>query len=368
MAEGGRPAGIQAGLLRSPETVGGVVTRAQLTTKIFGALGLFLLCVAPAFAKHNSIYYYVPADDAWNSLVQHADQIPVLAPQVYIVDEAGVIHGAVEERVLRLAQQHHIGLMPLLANDKAEGAHAILRDTATRAAVIADLLQRCMDIRCIGLQVDLEGVLQSDSAAYTDFIRTAALAFHARHLQLSVAVPTPLLQPAAGETYAAMFGGFAVMTEPYDLKEIARSVDFVTLMTYGQYGPGMPPGPVAGYFWVEQSIRYALQYVPAKKLSMGLGFWAYRWCNQQITYSSYGDVANLAAGTGAVPQWHAWNRSPWFAYDRDGCRNVVWYENSRSLREKMGLLAKYHLHGFSAWRLGQEDPAFWGDAQDAVRH
>lgn len=323
------------------------------------------VCVA---RKTHAVFYYVAADDAWNSLVQHADQIPILAPQVYMVDESGMIHGAVEERVLQLAREHNIGIMPLLANEKPEAAHAMLNDAGIRSRVIDDLLNRCMAIGCIGLQVDLEGVAQADSPAFTEFVRSAARAFHHRHLQLSVAVPTPLLQPAAGETYAEMFGGFAVMTEPYDLKAIAKSADFVSLMTYGQYGAGMPPGPVAGYHWVEQGIRYALQFVPARKLSMGLGFWAYRWCNQQITYSGYADVASLASATGAVPQWHAWNRSPWFAYDRDGCHNVVWYENERSLREKLTLVGKYHLHGYSAWRLGQEDPNFWQKSNQTAQN
>jgi spore germination protein YaaH len=314
---------------------------------------------AAAATKPMAIFYYVPADDAWNSLSQHADQIPVVAPQVFLVDETGIVHGAVEERVQELARQHHIAIMPLLANEKPEAAHAVLKDQPSRDRVVTDLLDRCQAVNCVGLQIDLEGVTQADSKAYTEFVRQASRVFHKRHLQLSVAVPSALLQPAAGETYAEMFGGFAVMTEPYDLKAIARSVDFISLMTYGQYGAGMPPGPVAGYYWVEQSIRYALQFVPARKLSMGLGFWAYRWCNQQITYSGFTDVAGLAAATGAIPQWHAWNRSPWFEYDRDGCRNVVWYENERSLREKLKLVGQYRLHGYSAWRLGQEDPAFW---------
>lgn len=322
-------------------------------------LCVLALCCECVAAKTHAVFYYVPADDAWNSLVQHADQIPILAPQVYIIDPSGTIHGEVEERVLLLARQHHIDIMPLLANEKPEAAHALLSDSGIRARVIEDLLNRCVSIGCIGLQVDLEGVVQADSKAYTELIRAVARAFHRRHLLLSVAVPSPLLQPAAGETYAEMFGGFAVMTEPYDLKAIAKAADFVTLMTYGQYGAGMPPGPVAGYNWVEQSIRFALRWIPAHKLSMGLGFWAYRWCNQQITYSGYDDVARLAAATGAVQQWHAWNRSPWFAYDRDGCHNVVWYENERSLSEKLTLVGKFHLHGYSAWRLGQEDPNFW---------
>lgn len=325
-------------------------------------MALLVLCSmlpAPALAKAKAIFYYVPSEDAWTSFSNHAAQIRILAPQVFMLDESGTVHGTIEERVLLLAKQHRIDIMPLLANEKPEAAHNMLINESLRRQVVNDVLRLCEEAGCIGLQVDIEGVLQQDGKNFTEFIHEVSKAFHARHLQLSVAVPTPLFPPSPGVTYQAMFNGFAVAPEPYELQQIARSVDFVSLMTYGQYGAGTLPGPVAGYPWVEQNIRYVLQFVPAKKLSMGLGFWAYRWCNEQVIHSGYAEVETLATQTGAVSQWHAWHRTPWFEYDQNGCRNVVWYENQRSLQEKLKLVRQYHLHGYSAWRLGQEDPAFW---------
>ncbi len=317
------------------------------------------LLPAAALGKPKALYYYVPADDAWASLSAHAHQIHLLGPQVFLLDETGQIRGAVEERVRSLAQQRKIQLMPLLANEKPEAAHNLLINDRLRTQVIADALNMCLASNCIGLQIDIEGVLMDDAAGFTSFIREASQAFRGRHLQLSVAVPTPLLQTVPGITYAEMFNGFAVNPEPYDLQQIARYVDFISLMTYGQHGVGTPPGPVAGYNWVEQSIRYALQFVPAKKLSMGLGFWAYRWCNQQVTYSGYAEVQALAAKSGALPQWNEEHRAPSFEASQDGCRTRVWFENQRSLHEKLKLVRQYHLRGYSAWRLGQEDPEFW---------
>jgi len=330
-------------------------------------LGMILLCAAlPVIAQAQSqaIFYYVPSDDGWASLAAHAARIPVLAPQVFILDESGKIQGGVEEKVRSLAAQYGIGLMPVLANEKPEAAHNMLVDPALRKQVIADALRLCQEAGGVGLQLDIEGVLQADGEAFTEFVREASQAFHERHLQLSVALPTPLLTPSPGETYAEWFGGFVVYREPYELEQIAPYVDFISLMTYGQFGKGTAPGPVAGYPWVEQSIRYALQFVPREKLSMGLGFWAYRWCGQQITYSGYAEVESIAARTGAAPRWHAGLRSPWIEGDVDGCRTTVWFENRRSLREKLKLARHYHLHSFSGWRLGQEDPDFWRELRE----
>ncbi len=314
---------------------------------------------ATARGQSEALFYYIPSDDSWASLSSQAKKIPIVAPQVFNLEEDGTVKGTVEERVRALATQYKIRIMPLLANEKAEAAHNLLVDPTRWMPVIAEALRLCQQAGCAGLQLDIEGVLGEDGNSYTEFVRQAAQAFHDQHLQLSVALPTPLLTLPPGQTYAEWFGGFGVYREPYDLAKIAAQVDFISLMTYGQYGKGTPPGPVAGYVWVEQSIRYALQFVPAGKLSLGLGFWVHRWCGSQVSYSGYSDLQPVLSRDGAAPRWHARDRAPWLEYEQDGCRTTAWFENRRSLREKLKLVRHYHLRGFSGWRLGEEDPAFW---------
>lgn len=38
---------------------------------------------------------------------------------------------------------------------------------------------------------------------------------------------------------------------------------------------------------------------------------------------------------------------------------AVWYEDVRSVGERLALVRRHALRGFSAWVLGQEDPALW---------
>ena len=146
-----------------------------------------------------------------------------------------------------------------------------------------------------------------------------------------------------------------------DLKEIGQSADFLTLMAYDHYGRDAPPGPVAGYPWVEQSIRFFLQYVPAAKISLGIPFYGRRWCWQEVDELSFGAVQTLLQTTKAPVNRHPWQRTPTFEFEKNGCRNVVFYEDRGSLQEKLRLVRKYRLPGFSGWRLGHEDPQFWND-------
>lgn len=313
-------------------------------------------------ADRQALFYYVPSDDGWESLSAHASKISILAPQVFIVDANGQIHGNVEDRVRSLATEHGIELMPLLANDKPEAAHAIVADEARRQQVIAETLRLCQAAGCAGIQLDIEGVLAADANAFTAFVRDASDAFRAQHLLVSIAVPSPLFKASLpANQYKTVFAGFGVDPGGYKLDQIVRYVDFVSLMLYGEYGQGTQPGPVASVQWVEQSIRYVLQFVPPSKLSLGVGLWAQSWCNQQVNYRRYSELQAANVAGLSQPKWDKSRRAPWFEYEESGCHTTVWFENRRSLREKFKLINQLKLLGFSAWRLGQEDPDIWNE-------
>ena len=59
------------------------------------------------------------------------------------------------------------------------------------------------------------------------------------------------------------------------------------------------------------------------------------------------------------PLWHERWLTPWFQYSDDSGLHTGWYEDSRSLNGKLGLIRRCRLRGFAAWRLGAEDPRFW---------
>ena len=68
-------------------------------------------------AQGERLFYYVDREEAYRSLVAHIDQITVLGPQSYTVDSLGTLFGGVDARVLRLAKEHHVKVMPLFVNE-----------------------------------------------------------------------------------------------------------------------------------------------------------------------------------------------------------------------------------------------------------
>ena len=325
-----------------------------------------MLLLSGLVAKAEGVLYFTPGESGWESLLANVRKISILAPQVFTVNKEGQVTGAVEDRVRKLAAEQGIRLMPLLVNEQfsPEVAHRILGDAKLRQRVISDSLRLCRENGCWGLQLDFEKVLLEDKGNYVQFVREAASAFRPHKLRFSVVVPPPLVRPNLPPEAS---NRFLIARTPYDLREIGRHVDLLTLMTYDENTSADSPGPIASYDWVEQSIRYALRFVPRQKLFMGLGFYGRQWCNQQVSESSFLEVASLAAREALSFRWHPVHRSPWLEFEGEGCRSILWFENSQSLAEKLQLVQKHRLAGFSAWRLGQEDPAFWRQIRERPR-
>jgi spore germination protein YaaH len=59
------------------------------------------------------------------------------------------------------------------------------------------------------------------------------------------------------------------------------------------------------------------------------------------------------------PIWDEQSRTTWFEVKDGDRQRTAWFDDSRSLSEKLSLMQLYHLRGFATWRLGVEDPQFW---------
>jgi len=214
----------------------------------------------------------------------------------------------------------------------------------------------------VGFQIDLENIDPADKDAFTAFVRGAATRLHRDGRFLSVAVVPRFSDshPATDPTGQFRTGEWGA---PYDYHALGRIADFVVLMAYDQHSRATSPGPVAGYAWVKAALDYAVQKVPRSRLLLGVPLYGRDW-NQTAegaasTSVAFSEVSSLLTRPEVELRWHERWRTPWFRY-RDGSElRTVWFEDERSLKEKLDLLLEYRLRGFAAWRLGLDDPRFW---------
>src|SRR5690349_11030123 len=222
-------------------------------------------------ARTEALWYMTPDEPSVQSFLAHADRISVVAPQVFYMDSLGVIWGSVDPRVVAKARERRVKLVPLVMNPGFDQAafHRVLTVPDARRRGMRALAALCRDQHFDGLQFDFENILVADKDAFTSFSREVADSLHQVGCTLSAAV-VPRASDFPGPTSYHQWI-FENWRGAYDYKALADAMDFLSFMTYAQHTGGTPPGPVAGYPWMESALRYILSLgVPADKISLGI--------------------------------------------------------------------------------------------------
>ena len=349
--------------------------RRSLRILLIAIAWLGLASAALAQQPVERLFYYVDQESAWESLVEHIDRIDVVAPGAYNVDRHGVVWGEVDPRVLELAREHDVRVMPLLVNvgertfDQAL-LHDFLADETARRRAIEALVGEAERHGYWGIQVDFEFVSIADRDALTRFYRELADALHRAGKRISIAVvhrPDGFAGPTRYHKWL-----FSDWRAGYDVRALAETGDFVTVMTYSQHTRRTPPGPQAGIPWAREVVEWFLEEgVPREKLSMGIATGSQRWYTSwesgiepelARSYSeqlSHAWALGQAERRGASWTWDDTHKVAYTYYPRGGTFEWIFLEDARSFAAKLDVVREYGLRGFSVWVLGPEDPAIW---------
>src|SRR5277367_220208 len=262
--------------------------------------------------------------------------------------------------------------MPIVANAGKDALHSLLLNVTAQKAMIAALIRESKNNGYVGFQFDFEDISWTDRDALSALVKETADALHAEGLQLSIAtVPNAPGYPGKG--------GFAKWIYEdwrgaYDLKALAQSVDLICLMTYDQNTRWTAPGPVAGWAWTTSNLDYALKFVPAQKLSLGIPLYGYHWFagtpvksddksgdkpNPSAEYIGTDDALDLAKTYGGHVEWDTTDRAAWFYFYRADMREWIFFTDAHTFRERYQLVKERGIQGFCSWVLGTEDPAIW---------
>ena len=331
---------------------------------------MFLFLIAGAaspFAVHaesvnadtpRALLYITNTASGLASLKAHVTFMDIVAPQVYAATTAGKLLGAPSQEILTLAKNAGAQVMPLVVNQNfsQSGVHTFLDSPASQQKLIAALITEGKARGYLGFQYDFEHMNVADKDLYSGFVATSAIALHAAGLQLSVAVaPHHSDNPA---DYGP--GSWENWTGAFDYASLGASADFLSVMAYDDSNS---VGPTASIPWVKDVIAYTLARVPAQKVSLGIPFYTWVWNTKTDTLdhiTTYPAVAALLNSNEKKTEgFSATLGVAWVTYKKDGKTLTAWYENAQSFQEKLALVSTYHLSGFSAWTLGQEDPAVW---------
>lgn len=342
---------------------------------LFAGITSLLVCAPASRAQQpKSLFYMTREPKSVRSFLAHADKIDILVPAWYTVDGDGLVSGGPNPLVMETAKQHHVPVMPIVANGEfaQEEFHKLLTNPDATANMDAQLIRASKENGYSGFQFDFENVHWTDREAFSNLVREAAAAFHKQNLQLTIAtVPNAPGEPGEGGFSAWIYENWR---GAYDLAAIGQAVDLVCLMTYDQHTRWTAPGPVAGWAWTTGNLDYALKSVPKQKLSLGIPLYGYHWFagtpvktddksdekpNPSAEYIGTDDALDLAKAYGGHVEWDDTDRAAWFYFYRADMREWIFFTDARTFRERYSLVKDRGLQGFCSWVLGTEDPAIW---------
>lgn len=301
-----------------------------------------------------------------SSLRDHAKNISAVITQAYHINKAGVVSGYTNDVMMAFTRMQHIKTFILVTNEgfKREETHVFLHNPKAQQDAIQALVKLCNDNHYQGVQMDFENVNVQDKAELTSFFTNLANALHQMHLVVSFAVVPAVANGKQVSNYQQKkydnWGGV------YDLAALSKVADFISLMAYDQHTDGTTPGPNADLRWVEATLKHTLQFVPAKKLSLGIPTYSLRWyvggkdhLSVKMAQISYREALSVLKDNGAGMQWSDKGKFHFAVYDHNWLYQYLYIEDAASFKARYGLARKYKLHGVSVFDLGIEDPGIW---------
>lgn len=230
----------------------------------------------------------------------------------------------------------------------------IVNDTDLQNKVINNLLRTMRAKGYSGADVDFEFIKAQDRDAYSTFINRLTKALNAEGYTLSVAL--------APKTSAEQEG---VVYEGIDYGALGSAANSVLLMTYEWGYTFGPPMAVAPINKVREVLDYAITEIPSEKIDMGIPNYGYDWALPFIRGESMADsisnveAVQIAIENNAPIQYDEEAASPFIEYDRDGVSHIVWFEDVRSIKEKLELVNEYGFRGVGYWQLMNPFRANW---------
>lgn len=264
-----------------------------------------------------------------------------------------------DEPLIEAARTARVAPMMVITNTRESGGfdsdlvHTLLTDEAVTERMLTQVLDVLRQKGYHGLDVDFEYIPPADREAYNAFLELAAGRLRAEGFILSTAIAPKVRADQQGTLY-----------EAHDYAFHGGVVDHVILMTYEWgylYGPPMAVAPIGE---VRRVLDYAVTAIPPEKILMGMPNYAYDWTlpytpGTAAQYLSVQGAVNRAVQYGAEIQFSPAAQAPFFEYTTGGQRHIVWFENARSTRARLGLVREYGLLGVSYWTINTFFPQNW---------
>lgn len=324
--------------------------------------------MTPAKEKKLKVHVTIPyweQQRAYQVLQTNSQHIDYLSLFWYTLNENGSIvqykDAVVDDSIISYAKQNNIKVMALIANlpdfEDSEWDSARVRgiiSSQEKRKNHIDAITKLLDVKGFdGVNIDYEELDDDLRTEFSLFMQELSTALHKRNKLVSVAI-----HPKSTEYLPAEDNG----SRAQDWQELAKHVDHMYFMTYGEHWNTSVAGPIASIPWDTKILAYAKSLnIPMQKVYLGTPLYAVRW--QEGTRRGEGldfdDVKSIEQQFNVKSIWNEQWKSPSLTYVDNGRNYVVHFENAQSVKEKLKLAEDYKVGGITLWHIGGEDPQVW---------
>src|SRR5213595_2281045 len=303
--------------------------------------------------------FYTNGDPySYASLQQHAAQITHLCPEwMTVIDGMGDLQIDGDTRLLKLASNKGIALMPLLTNLvgdtwQPEAIENLAHGPAKRQdRLIQEVLAVLRNAKAAGVVVDWQQIDPAYKKDLTTFIDKFADALHDDNKELWLCVQ-------AGQEL-----------DYFDIDALADNIDRFVAMLFDETSDADPPGPLASRSWLEGWLHVLLDGSDTRQWIIAIGSYGYDWPiggkkGELISFSEAMSRANDAEIESVQVEGPSY--SPYFYFQDEDTEHGVWFLDAITFLNELRGVRDEKAGGFALYRLGSEDPAIW-DALNVPR-
>ncbi len=304
--------------------------------------------LAPAHANNlpQRIGFYVPWDeesatslhDHWNDLdtVVAADATINTAHSSLNIDPDVRLHSQLASSL------HHPAMLLMvqnIENDAFSGAGmaSLLASPARADALVDAVIMQARQGGWNGVVFDIENLPQASVPQYL------AMLARSHHRFAEAGLGVGLTAPAADPDW--------------DLTRFAAATDTVFVMDYDEHWQGGEAGPIASNAWFAARLANARAKIPAGKLVIAVGSYAYDWSGGKAESMTLDEAWLAAHDSAAAVQFDPASGNSGYAFEDNGVKHTVWMLDAAASWNQLSQLRG--VAGVALWRLGSEDPGFW---------
>ena len=313
-------------------------------------------------------YYsqYVTAPDRSGTKI---DGVNVVSPAFFYLGKDGELKeniGQSGKAYIEWAHNNGYKIWPMVQN--AETASASLSITSEimnsyekRQKLIESIVNKCVEYKLDGINIDFENMKQEDKDMFSRFI----IELTPRLKEIGMVTSVDVTAPDGGETWSLCF----------DRNVIGDVADYIVFMAYDEYGiSSSKPGTNAGYDWVKLSLNKFLQTeeIKSDKIILAIPFYTRVWTtnsNGQVIGKNTVAMKNLDSiiPNGVEKKWDDNLKQYYVEYTDGENKKQIWIEDIKSLKAKISLVNENKLAGIGSWQKDMELDEVWNMIKEELK-